>query len=111
MARRQVLAILAAIAGVALALAPARLNAQVKARVDCHEYAAVVARIAEYREVGAPLKGVLNYLRQIHPPGLVLAAVEREAKRVYAEALAPDKAAYGAYRRCQDHLGELGAEG
>lgn len=107
----RLLAVAAAIAGVALVLAAARLNAQPKASFDCHSYASFAGRMAEFREVGAPLAGLLEYLRQNNPPGLALGALEREAKRVYAEGRPRSEAVWSAYKRCQEQLGDLGVEG
>lgn len=90
-----------AIAGAVLAAGEQRAQG-----FDCRIYANFAARVAEYRDVSAPLPKVLAYIRQATPPGLVLAALEHEARRVYAEGLDPDEARRRAFKRCQDQLGE-----
>ena len=100
-------AIVSAVAGVAFVLATSRLNAQERVTVNCAQYSAFAARVAEYREVGAPLARVLNKVRQDNPAELVRRLLAREAARVYAEGRPPEEAAHEAFRRCAAELGEL----
>ena len=103
------LAIAAAIAGALVAGAAQAQKPRVQ--VDCLAWANFGASIAEFREVGAPLPGILSYIGRRHPAGLLRTALEREARRVYGQGRAPEDARADAYRRCQDYLGEIPVEG
>lgn len=102
--RRSLPAIVAVIAGVVLACAA---GAQPRLIVDCHTVAELAGRVAIFRDVGAPLPRVIEYVRRQNPAGPVARADEREAKRVYAEGKPPEDAALSAFKRCQERLGEI----
>lgn len=103
---RMILVAAAIAAGTALAPC-ARAQDQV---VDCQAFGNAAARVAEYREAGAPMAGVLAYLHRLTPQDAVRAAIELEVRRVYAERLGIDEARTKAYARCLAVLGNFGKE-
>jgi hypothetical protein len=104
-------ALAAALAGVAFVLYVAVALAEgPRLTVECGSYSAFAAAVAQFKAAGAPLPGVLAYIRKLHPPGVLRLAMERLATRVYAEGHPPERTGWEAYRRCQATLGEIEME-
>lgn len=78
---------------------------------DCQQLGTYARRIAMLRDLGAQRDKVLDQLRRELRPGMMLAVLEREAKRVYAEKPSGPEAEASAYKRCQTQLGDMGEEG
>jgi len=78
---------------------------------DCHQFSTWARRIAVLRELDASQGKVINELRRELRPGITLAVLEHEVKRIYAGKTSRLEAEVDAYRRCQAQLGDMGIEG
>lgn len=94
-----------------MAIPAARAQDVPRVIFDCQQLGNYARRIAMLRELGAQRDKVLEQLRRELRPGMLLAVLEREAKRVYAEKPSGPEAELSAYRRCQAQLGDMGQEG
>ena len=78
---------------------------------DCHQFSTWARRIAVLRELDADQGKVIKELRRELRPGITLAVLEHEVKRIYAGKTSRLEAEVDAYRRCQVQLGDMGIEG
>ena len=78
---------------------------------DCTQFAQYARSMAMLRDIGANLDKVIAELRKDMRPGLMLAVLEREAKTVWASNAPRLEIEHGAYKRCQQQLGDMGMEG
>lgn len=78
---------------------------------DCQQFGAYARRIVMLRELGAERDKVIRQLREELRPGMMLAVLEREVRRVYANKPSRLEAEADAYKRCQRQLGDMGEEG
>jgi hypothetical protein len=78
---------------------------------DCHQFSTWARRIAMLRELGADQGKVIGELRRELRPGITLAVLEHEVKRIYAGKIPRLEAEGNAYKRCQQQLGDMEAEG
>ena len=78
---------------------------------DCHQFSTWARRIAVLRELDADQGKVIKELRRELRPGITLAVLEHEVKRIYAGKPSRLEAEGDAYKRCQAQLGDMGIEG
>jgi len=78
---------------------------------DCYQFGTWARRIAMLRELGADQGKVIGELRRELRPGITLAVLEHEVKRIYAGKIPRLEAEGNAYKRCQQQLGDMGVEG
>jgi len=78
---------------------------------DCHQFSTWARRIAVLRELDADQGKIIKELRRELRPGITLAVLEHEVKRIYAGKTSRLEAEVDADRRCKAQLGDMGIEG
>ena len=78
---------------------------------DCHQFSTWARRIAVLRELDADHGKIIKELRRELRPGITLAVLEHEVKRIYAGKISRLEAEGDAYKRCQAQLRDMGIEG
>jgi len=111
-ARICILVLAAAALAMILALLPRNARGQ-GVYFDCPDFAAAIARLADFRDADADLDKVVRIARRHNPASSSqhLAAIEREIRRMWRERLPQELVAQRLFDRCRAQLGDMGMEG